>query len=266
MIMNLNDTVFKEDTKQLSIITNPSYPLTKEMTNEEVFFTKKDTSPCSHSADSFHAWMLMFAVYAGPLDIPTLKRVDAVPNRLIAFSDAMKPNWTDYDCWVHFFEDDSILERFWNNPLKYITKLRRFRGVIGLDYSVGWNFPRALKEYNHFRNSVCTYWFQTLGLKAIPQARCEASDYKNVLAGFPKNSVIAIGARSMVRKLEDRTVLVESVKLIVDFLKPSHIVWYGSTQYGVTNYLSEMNIPYTVFEGKGRGRLVHGIISEVGCK
>jgi len=208
-----------------------------------------------HARDVFHAWMLDGADYAGSLDMPVLRPSYAVPNRLVAFSDAMRRGWNDFDCWVHFFEDDCIIERFWNNPKAYIGKLSKFRGVTGLDYSVGWNFPAAVKEYNHFRNSACTYWLHQQGIDVIPQARCERSDYLDVLAGFPKNSTIAIGARSMVRDVQDRTVLKESVELISDFLKPSHIVWYGSTQYGVTDCLVKNGIPYSVYVGKGRGRV-----------
>lgn len=211
--------------------------------------------PRRHARDVFHAWMLEGAEYANPTDMPILQRVDAIPNRLVAFSDAMHPRWKDFDCWVHFFEDDCVIERFWHNPKAYIEKLRKFRGVTGPDFSVGWNFPKPIKRYNHFRNSVCSHWLHHQGITVIPQARCERDDYLEVLSGFPKHSTIAIGARAMVRDVRDRAVLKESVRLTVDYLDPSHVAWYGSALYGVTDYLDEKNVPYTVFEGKGRGRL-----------
>lgn len=211
--------------------------------------------PKRHSRDVFHAWMLEGAEYVGPRDMIRLRPCQAIPNKLVAFSDAMKPGWKDFDCWVHFFEDDVILEPFWKNPKRYLNKLKKFRGVCGLDYSVGWNFPIPIKEHNHFRNSVCSFWLSRQGVRVIPQARCEQDDYTEVLAGFPKHSTIAIGARAMVRDVQDRIVLKESVKLIVDYLQPSHIVWYGSTRYGVTDYLDKMRVPYTVYPGKGRGSL-----------
>ena len=91
------------------------------------------------------------------------------------------------------------------------------QGAIGLDYSVCYDFPVALKDYNHWRNSTCTYWLQRHLSSAVPQARCEDGNYRIVLAGFPKHSTIAIGARSMVRDLNDRAVLKKSVEHIVDF-------------------------------------------------
>ena len=213
--------------------------------------------PRHHYRDVFHAWMLDGATYAGPLDMPKLAPVHVVPNRLVAFSDAMDSKWNDYNCFVHFFEDDCKIERFWNNPKAYIDKLSKFQGVIGLDYSVCWDFPVALKDYNHWRNSVCTFWMQKHLHCAVPQARCEDENFEAVLAGFPKHSTIAIGARSMVRDVEDRAVLKKSVEHIVDFLEPENLLWYGSDQYGVANYPLSKGIPVRMYPAKGRGKLNH---------
>ncbi len=185
--------------------------------------------------------------------MPVLEPVCANPGKIIAFSDAMKPSCSDFNQVVHFFEDDCVIERFWNNPRAYFPKLSKFQGTIGLDYSVGWNFPNALKHYNYFRNNTCTYWMQQNMTLCIPQARCEVDNYSSVLAGHPKHSTIAIGARAMVRNKEDRAVLVQSVKSIVDFLEPINLLWYGSMQYGVADYPIEKGIPISVYPGKGRG-------------
>lgn len=225
--------------------------------NEIIERASQRVKPERHARDVFHAWMLEGAKYAGPLDMPVLQKINVVPNRLVAFSDAMSRTWEDFDCWVHFFEDDYIIERFWHNPKSYIRKLQKFRGVIGLDYSVCWDFPRPLKQYNHFRNATCTYWLQQELECVIPQARCEGNDGERVLAGFPKHSLIAIGARSMVRDARDREVLKRSVRYVIDELEPTGLVWYGSTKFGVTDYPSKMGVPIHHFPGKGRGKLSH---------
>ena len=49
--------------------------------------------------------------------------------------------------------------------------------------------------------------------------------------------------------------LKDSVRLIVDYLEPTNLLWYGSTQYGVTDYPKAMGIPITVYPSKGRGSL-----------
>lgn len=89
----------------------------------------------------------------------------------------------------------------------------------------------------------------------MPQARCEDGNYRIVLAGFPKHSTIAIGARSMVRDLNDRAVLKKSVEHIVDFLEPENLLWYGSDMYGVADYPRSKGIPVHVYPAKGRGNL-----------
>lgn len=216
---------------------------------------RRRIKPARHYRDVFHAWMLEGAEYAQPLGMPKLAPVRVEPEKLVAFSDAMNPKWHDFDCFVHFFEDDCRIERFWNNPGAYAARLGRFRGAIGLDYSVCWDFPVALKDYNHWRNSVCTYWLQKHLPCAVPQARCEGEDCESVLAGFPKHSSIAIGARSMVRNLEDRAMLKKSVRHIVDFLEPANLLWYGSDQYGVADYPRSKGIPVHVYPTKGRGSL-----------
>ena len=213
------------------------------------------TKPPRHSRDVFHAWMLEGADFAGRLDMPVLERAKSVPNDLIAFSDAMNPSTKDFNQIVHFYEDDYQIERFWNNPKAYISKLQKFDGVIGLDYSVCWDFPVPLKEYNYFRNNVCTYWLQQTLTCVIPNARCELNNYQDVLAGHPKYSTIAIGARSMVKDKHDRQVLQASIKCIVDYLNPLNILWYGSNQYGVANYALEKGIPVKFYKPKGRGNL-----------
>lgn len=169
----------------------------------------------------------------------------------------MKPSWADFDGFVHFFEDDSIIERFWHNPMAYISKLQRFQGVLGLDYSVCYDFPVALKYYNYWRNSACTFWLQRKLSNVVPQARCEDGNFEAVLAGFPKHSAIAIGARAMVRHRDDRIMLKKSVKHIVDFLEPERLLWYGSTMYGATDYPISKGIPVHVYHAKGRGNLNH---------
>lgn len=246
--------------------TNNKYKLESGCNNDENN-TKRSNIPIPkrHSRDVFHAWMLEGVHYAGSLDMPILKKVQHFPRELISFSDAMNKNCTDFDKTVHFFEDDNRIERFWNNPHAYIEKLSKFDSVIGLDYSVCWDFPEPVKSYNYFRNSVCTYWLQNKLTIAIPQVRCENYNYKNVLAGFPKNSTLAIGARSMVKDKRDRKVLKESIKHIVDYLEPLNIIWYGSNKYRVADYIIYKGIPIQFFEGKSKGMTTSKKYLEVNC-
>lgn len=56
--------------------------------------------------------------FSRPWDMPVL----------VPFSVAMHERWRDFDCFVHFYEDDFRFERVWNDPHKYLPKLSKFEG------------------------------------------------------------------------------------------------------------------------------------------
>lgn len=78
--------------------------------------------------DVFNAFLVTLAYYAGIFEFPVIQPTHWIPNRLIAFSKAVSN--TDYDQWVHFYEDDYLFERIWRNPKKYLDLLKRYNGVI----------------------------------------------------------------------------------------------------------------------------------------
>ena len=165
-----------------------------------------------HNRDVFHSYLVNGADFLGPLDMPALKPALCWPKKLVAFSDAMSSGWNDFDCTVHFFEDDIRIEPFWNNPRKYLPKLSKFDSVIGPDYSVCYDFPVPLKEWNAYRNQALSYWLQRNGLLVIPNVRCDPGKPDTYLAGIPKHSSIAIGARACIKRRRDRDLFVKSVE------------------------------------------------------
>ena len=189
-----------------------------------------------HQRDVFHAHVVDGATFAGEMDLPTMHAVSLVGTnhiRLVPFSVAISPSCTDYDAFVDFYEDDYQFERFWNNPSRYIGRIERFAGAIEPDFSTCLDFPIALKAYNTYRNQALGSFLQRSGMICIPNARCEP-DLPWMLDGTPHESVIAIGARAAVKK-------------------PSEIIWYGSTSYGIDNWLSSLGIPVCVCPARIRG-------------
>lgn len=199
--------------------------------------------------------MVRGARFAGPMDMPVIQPCYAIPVELVAFSDAMGPRYRKRGGFVHFFEDDSDIERFWNNPRRYLPRLSQFDGVISPDYSVCYDFPNALKVNNTYRNLASGAWLQSQGLQVIPNVRCEPSNTGWSLPSLPHGSTIAFGARSSIKRVENRPMFVSMIKAAVDELRPSAIVWYGSDAYGTADYPRSLGIPVYVFPGKGRGAL-----------
>lgn len=205
--------------------------------------------PMHHKRDVFHAYMVDGARFAGELDMPVVRGELLVPDRLVPFSEAMTRSCMDYRAHVHFFEDDSAFEKFWKSPARYMRKLSKFRGIIGPDFSTCRDFPVALKHWNGYRNQACTYYLDRCCDHVIPNVRCEVDDADTVLAGIPRGSLVAVGARSCVHRVDDRRAFVAALRAAVDILEPLGIVWYGSTAYGVTDYPRSLGIPVHVFPG-----------------
>lgn len=83
--------------------------------------------------DVFNAFLVSLAVY-GPHDIPCIRATEHIPNRLISFTKAKMT--TDFDQWIHFYQDDYLFERVWTKPKEYIDLFKKFNGVILPDFSL----------------------------------------------------------------------------------------------------------------------------------
>ena len=92
--------------------------------------------------------------------------IGSIPQQLISFSKAAKD--TAHQACVHFFEYDYAIERFWNAPRKYLRMLKKFPAVISPDYSVSYDVPDAVNEWNIFRNYASARIMQLQGIAVIP--------------------------------------------------------------------------------------------------
>lgn len=214
--------------------------------------------PAFHKRDVFHSWMVRGARFAGPMDMPVMHACDKIPTKLVSFSDAVGARCRDRSGFVHFFEDDANIERFWNNPKRYLPRLMQFDGAISPDFSVCYDFPNAIKVNNTYRNLASGFWLQSQGIQVIPNVRCEPHNVEWSLPAFPHGSTIAFGARASIKRAKDRSIFVSMVKAAVDELRPNAIIWYGSDAYGTADYPRSLGIPVHVFPGKGRGSLEGG--------
>ena len=52
---------------------------------------------------------------------------------------------------VHFFIDDYLFLRVWNDPVRYAMFLRGFRAVMTPDFSLFADYAPAVQIYNHWR-------------------------------------------------------------------------------------------------------------------
>lgn len=177
--------------------------------------------------DTFHAFLVQDAAYDGELEIPRIKPDDALPSRLIPFSKAIHS--TDYNAWVHFYEDDVKFERLWNQPRRYLPILRRYAGIITPDYSLYRDMPLVMQYWNIYRSRALGHWAQTDNQHVIVNVRfSDERTYIPSCTGVPHQASIAVGTHGCLRSHEDRSYFANGLAYIVAELQPRTIIVYGT--------------------------------------
>ena len=208
-------------------------------------------SNCARSGckDVFHAFLLKSANYAGELEIPVINPTTAIPNKLIPFSKAMRTD--DYNQWVCFYEDDTLFERLWNSPRKYLPKLAKFNGIITPDFSLYRDMPLIMQIWNIFRSRALGHWLQDNGLEVVVNVRWgDRRTHFFTCLGAPKNSIIAIGSVGCIKLLEDRQHFVEGLDYVVKKLKPKTIVVYGAAPDYIFEQYKKQGIKVLQFDSE----------------
>ena len=204
-----------------------------------------DAAPKSRCRDVFYSYLVEGAEFDN--DMPIIKTSDELPNKLIPFSKAMSTD--DHEQWVCFYEDDYKFESMWNNPKKYLDRLKKFKGVISPDFSLYRDMPMPIQIYNLYRSKAIGYWLQANGIEVIPNVRWGGKvTYFEACAGVEKNKTIAIGSHGNVKNVEDRQWLNDGLDAIIKILRPKNIVFYGAIPPSVTGMINMQGINIISFE------------------
>lgn len=205
----------------------------------------------SKNYDVFHAFLVENADYDGVLELPVIKTSDLIPEKIIAFSKAMSRAWTDFDCYVHFYEHDVKFERLWNNPKAYIKKLKKFKGIISPDFSLYRNMPLVMQAWNTYRNRALAVWLQNNGIEVIPNVRFgDERTYKFCFYGVEKNKTIALGTHGCIKRREDKEYFKAGLKEAVKRLSPKTIIVYGAAPESIFKPYKEAGINIIAFESE----------------
>lgn len=130
---------------------------------------------------------------------------------------------------VHFFIDDYQFNRIWNNPEKYVDKLRRYEAVLTPDFSPYADMPMATQIFNHYRKHWVGRFLQENGVKIIPTIRASKDErsFKWYLDGEPSGGVVCISSM-WTSKEDDREYFIKEYNQMYQKLKPSKIYIYGN--------------------------------------
>lgn len=187
----------------------------------------KVNSARSGCRDVFRAFLVNNAQFDSALEIPCIAPEASLPEKMIPFSKAISSK--DYDQWVHFYEDDASFERIWNNPMKYLPILKKFKGVISPDFSLYRDMPLVMQQWNTYRGRAIGHWLQENGIPVIPNIRYgDSRTYALACSGVTKGGTIAIGSHGCIKLVREREFFAQGLAYVVKTLKPKVIVVYGA--------------------------------------
>jgi len=187
----------------------------------------KENNKRSNCKDVFNSFLVNNAKYSGLYEFPQIKSSKEIPNKLIAFSKSISNN--NYNQWIHFYEDDYMFERLWNNPKRYLKILEKYNGVILPDFSLYRDMPFAMQLWNIYRSRAIGNWLQSKGIQIIPNIRFgDERTYQLCCDGIEKHSVISIGSHGTIKNRQDRYIFFKGLDVVINFLEPSTVIIYGA--------------------------------------
>ena len=205
----------------------------------------------NNNYDVFHSFLVEDADYEGYIELPKIKTSNLIPKKLVPFSKAMSKTWKDFDCWVMFYEHDVKFERLWNNPKRYLEKLKRFKGVISPDFSLYRNMPLVMQQWNTYRSRALAVWLQNNGIEVIPNVRFgDERTFSFCYDGIEENKTVAVGTHGCIKRKEDKIFFKIGLARMVQRLSPKNIIVYGSAPDSIFKPYKDMGINIIVFESE----------------
>lgn len=201
--------------------------------------------------DVFKSFLVENADYDGYIELPVIKTSNLLPEKVVTFSKAMSGKWTDFNCWVTFYEHDVKFECLWNNPRQYIEKLKKFKGVISPDFSVYRNMPLIMQMWNTYRGRALAVWLQNNGIEIIPNVRFgDERTYSFCFDGIEENKTIALGTHGCIKRKEDKIFFKAGLFRLMQRLRPETIIVYGSAPDNIFKPYKDMGINIIAFESE----------------
>ena len=135
----------------------------------------------------------------------------------------------DRECTgIHFFIDDYLFARVWNDPVRYADLLGGFGAVMTPDFSLFTDYPPAVQIYNHYRKHLLGAYWQWLGLTVIPTiCWSDESSFDWCFDGEPVGSTVAISSVGTQKNPAARQLFIRGYNEMLLRLRPVRIIFFG---------------------------------------
>ena len=165
---------------------------------------------------------------AGPYGVPCLQP-EHLDERLhwTRFNHALKEKARE-KLGVHFFIDDSLFQRVWNDPARYAMFLRAFKAVMTPDFSLFSDYPRAVQIYNHWRKHQLGAYWQRLGIRVIPSISwADRDSFAWCFDGEPAGGTVAVSSVGAMKNRDARGLFIEGYREMMARLEPEKVIFFG---------------------------------------
>lgn len=186
--------------------------------------------------DGFRADLVKNATFDGLLEIPSIKKNEAIiiPKDTIPFS--LMNQTKNYSEFIIFYEHDIKFADLLLATDEYIDQLSNFQGVISPDCSLYRDMPLVLQIANTYMSRAIGHYLQQQGIYVIPNVRwgdersyttCELPE-KFAFLGLPKHSIVSIGTYGCIQSKINKYYFKEGLRAMLEELEPEVVLVYGS--------------------------------------
>lgn len=156
-----------------------------------------------------------------------------LPERIIAFHEAMSVSQTDFDAIVHFYISDVLFIRLFRDPDRYVPKLKQFKYVLSPDLSQYIEMPFFSRYNNNCQNKAMSQYLQRQGVNIIANVTWSLPDsYEYCFAGIPKGTTIAINSNGVNASTDSKYLWYRGYEEALRQLQPTRIIRYGQKMEG----------------------------------
>lgn len=162
----------------------------------------------------------------GKYDIPVLEKTTYVPKDLISFNYLLTSK--EYEKGIHFYVDDYQFERIWNQPQRYIEKLKMFSCALTPDFSTYSNMPLTMQLWNVYRSKLIGQMMQDAGIQVIPTLQwADVRSFDFCFDGLPNGGTVSVSTIGVKRDRKCAEMFTAGMDVAMERLKPKTVICYG---------------------------------------
>lgn len=154
---------------------------------------------------------------------------------------------------IHFFIDDYLFARVWNDPFRYADLLGGFGAVMTPDFSLFTDYPLAVQIYNHYRKHLLGAYWQWLGLTVIPTiCWSDTASFEWCFDGEPVGGTVAVSSVGTQKNAAARQLFLDGYNEMLARLQPTRIIFFGDVPEGCSGCIEHHDPFYKAVNAKRR--------------